>query len=69
MGLELVKLSIPYYFNKFNLKKLYCEPYALNTAPNKTLKKSGFSFVKEYETIPGWISFHQPVRRWCMNAE
>jgi RimJ/RimL family protein N-acetyltransferase len=69
MGLEFVKLSIPYYFTKFNLKKLYCEPYALNTAPNKTLKKIGFSFIEAYETTPGWISFHQPVKRWCMDSE
>lgn len=65
-GLELMKLSIPWYFNNFRLKKLYCEPYALNPAPNKTLPKLGFEFIKRYETIPGLISFQQPVNRWCL---
>jgi RimJ/RimL family protein N-acetyltransferase len=65
-GFDLIRKSIPHYFNTFNLKNLYCEPYALNPAPNKTLKKIGFEFVKEYETTPGTISFPQPVNRWCL---
>lgn len=69
LGLELVKRSIPYYFNEFRLKNLFCEPYALNPAPNRTLKKVGFTFEKEYETIPGAISFLQPVNRWIMTYE
>jgi RimJ/RimL family protein N-acetyltransferase len=69
IGLELVRLSIPYYFAKFNLQRLYCEPYALNAAPNKTLTKLGFSLIKTYETIPGWISFYQPVNHWCLDLE
>lgn len=64
LGLELVKQSIPYYFDNFKIKTLWCEPYALNAAPNKTLNKLGFEFIKEYETIPGTISFLQPVKRW-----
>jgi RimJ/RimL family protein N-acetyltransferase len=69
IGLELMKLSIPHYFNTFKLKTLFCEPYALNQAPNKTLKKLGFTFVKEYETTPGLISFHQSVNRWSLSYE
>jgi RimJ/RimL family protein N-acetyltransferase len=68
-GLEFMKMSIPYYFKNFKLKKLYCEPYALNPAPNKTLKKLGFDFVKNYETIPGLINFQQPVNRWRLDVE
>jgi RimJ/RimL family protein N-acetyltransferase len=68
-GLELMRMSIPYYFNEFKLKTLYCEPYALNEAPNKTLPKLGFDFVKRYDTIPGWISFHQPVNRWKLDED
>ena len=64
LGYELVKKSIPHYFNNFNLKELWCEPYALNPAPNKTLRKLGFEFIKTYETTPGLISFLQPVNRW-----
>lgn len=66
-GLQLVRQSIPYYFKNFKLKNLYCEPYALNPAPNKALKKLGFEFIKEYETKPGLISFLQPVNRWCLS--
>jgi RimJ/RimL family protein N-acetyltransferase len=63
-GLALVKMTLPYYFENFHLKMLYCEPYALNPAPNKTLPKAGFRFVKEYVTIPGYLNFEQPVKRW-----
>jgi [ribosomal protein S5]-alanine N-acetyltransferase len=66
-GLELVRQCLPFYFDTFNLKNLFCEPYALNAAPNKTLKKLGFEFLKEYETVPGAISFLQPVNRWRLS--
>jgi RimJ/RimL family protein N-acetyltransferase len=66
LGFQLVKESIPFYFLHFKIKNLYCEPYALNPAPNKTLKKLGFEFIKEYESKPGLISFLQPVNRWCL---
>lgn len=69
IGIELVKRSVPFYFRDFKLKKLWCEPYALNPAPNKTLRKLGFELMKTYDTIPGWISFHQPVNRWCLTEE
>lgn len=68
LGLNFVKMSIPFYFDEFSLRTLWCEPYALNPAPNKTLKKLGFDLVKTYDTIPGWISFHQPVNRWCLSS-
>lgn len=68
LGADLVRKSIPFYFNEFKLKNLYCEPYALNPAPNKTLKKVGFDFIKEYETTPGIISFLQPVNRWWLST-
>jgi RimJ/RimL family protein N-acetyltransferase len=69
MGTELVKMTIPHFFNTMKLKKINCEPYALNPAPNKTLPKLGFDFVKEYTTIPGWIGFEQPVKRWELTLE
>ena len=68
-GLEFVKLSLPYYFKNFRLKRLYCEPYALNPAPNKALEKLGFEFIGQHETTPGWISFRQLVNRWCLNFD
>lgn len=66
-GLELVKRTLPFFFANMNLKTLYCEPYALNPAPNKTLKKLGFEFVKEYITTPGWINFEQKVNLWKLS--
>jgi RimJ/RimL family protein N-acetyltransferase len=68
-GELLVKKSLPYFFKNLQLKKLYCEPYALNPAPNKVLQKVGFSFVKEYQTTPGWINFEQPVKLWELTHE
>jgi RimJ/RimL family protein N-acetyltransferase len=64
IGTSLVRLSLPYYFQKFRLNELFCEPYAHNPAPNKTLERMGFELLKQYETTPGWINFHQPVNRW-----
>lgn len=69
MGTELVKLTLPYFFNNMQLQKLYCEPYALNPAPNRVIEKTGFDFVKEYVTTPGFINFEQPVKHWKMSLE
>lgn len=69
LGTRLVKESLPFYFNALKLKTLICEPYALNEAPNKTLKKIGFTFVKKYQTIPGAINFEQEVNRWEMTRK
>jgi len=68
-GSEFVKKSLPYFFGNCKLKLLYCEPYALNPAPNKTLEKVGFDFVKQYRTIPGSLNFEQEVMQWVMSAE
>ena len=68
-GTRFVKLFLPYFFGNYQLKKLFCEPYALNPAPNKTLEKAGFEFVKEYTTIPGSINFEQSVCLWEMSFE
>lgn len=69
VGTELVKRSLPYYFKYLRLKKLICEPYAFNPAPNKTLEKVGFEFVKRYRTIPGSLNFEQEVNRWELTKE
>ena len=69
LGSQLLPLTFAYFFKHFQLKKLICEPYALNPAPNRTLEKMGFRFVKEYITIPGPINFEQPVKRWELTYE
>jgi RimJ/RimL family protein N-acetyltransferase len=68
-GSYFVKKSMAYYFQGFKLKKLFCQPYALNPAPNKTLENAGFEFVKKYETIPGWLNFKQFVNLWVMDSD
>jgi len=67
MGTELLKKSLPFYFNDLKLKTLWCEPYALNPAPNKTLEKVGFTFIKRYTTVPGSLNFEQEVNQWRMD--
>lgn len=66
---HLLRPSIARFVETFALRKLLCEPYALNPAPNQTLPKFGFHLVKTYETTPGWITFHQPVNRWELDRE
>lgn len=69
MGSKLVRLSLPNFFNNLELEVLYCEPHARNPAPNITLERLGFTFVKEYTTIPGSINYEQPVKRWALDRK
>jgi ribosomal-protein-alanine N-acetyltransferase len=69
MGSQFVKKTIPFFFEKMKLKKICCEPYSLNPAPNKTMERLGFEFIKEYVTIPGFINFEQPVKHWELTLE
>lgn len=69
MGTELLRQSLSFYFKDLQLKTLWCEPYALNPAPNKTLEKVGFRFVKRYTTVPGWLNFEQEVNQWRMDFD
>lgn len=66
-GFEFIKLTLPHYFEVLQLEDLYCEPYALNPAPNKLLEKAGFICIKEYETTPGPSNFQQPVKCWHLS--
>ena len=66
IGTELVRQSLPYFFERLQLKKLFCAPYALNLAPNKTLAKVGFKFLEQRKTTPGDINFEQVVNHWVM---
>lgn len=63
---QLLGPSIQHFFDRFKLKRLFCEPYAKNPAPNRALPKAGFRHVKTWETTPGWITFHQPVNLWVL---
>jgi hypothetical protein len=50
------------------LKCLFCEPNAFNVAPNRTLQRAGFKYVKTHETVPGPLNYHQRVTRWVLEA-
>ena len=63
-GSKMVKQSLPHFFKLFKLNYIVSEPYANNPAPNRTLKKVGFKFVKLHKTFPGTINFEQEVKRW-----
>ena len=56
--------SANFYFERFDLKKLLCEPSADNPAPNRVLEKLGFAFIRRYRTIPGVIAYEQDVNRY-----
>jgi len=69
LGAQFVKLGIPLFFKNMELKNLFCEPYALNPAPNKLLQKLGFQLFDQYTGIPGWLNFEQPVNKWLLTKE
>jgi len=65
-GAECVRRSVDLYFEKLQLKRLFCEPHAFNVAPNRTLQKAGFKYLKTHMTVPGPLNFHQAVTRWVI---
>jgi len=68
-GAECVRRSADLYFEQLKLKRLFCEPYAFNVAPNRTLQKAGFKYLKTHMTVPSPINFHQAVTRWVMERQ
>ena len=65
-GAECVRRSADIYFERLQLKRLFCEPNAFNVAPNRTLQKAGFKYLKTHMTVPGPLNYHQAVTRWVM---
>ncbi len=66
LGSEAVRRSVALYFEQLRLKRLFCEPYAFNAAPNRTLRSTGFRYLKTHITAPGPLNFRQPVTRWVI---
>lgn len=66
VGAVCVRGSVDIYFETLKLKRLFCEPNAFNVAPNRTLQKAGFKYLKTHMTVPGPINYHQAVTRWVM---
>ena len=69
LGTELLRRSIEVFLRRFALRRLYCEPYAENPAPNRALVKAGFRFVRHYRTIPGLINSEQDVNRYVLETD
>ncbi len=63
-GTAFVTASAIHYCEVFELVELFCEPYAANPAPNRTLERAGFAFVLNYEPPAGFINFPQRLNRW-----
>jgi RimJ/RimL family protein N-acetyltransferase len=66
LGAECVRRTAALYIEQLGLKRLFCEPNALNVAPNRTLQSAGFTYVKTYTTVPGPPNYHQAVTRWVL---
>jgi len=64
LGAKFVRQSAKFYFERFNLRKIICEPSAENLAPNRVLEKLSFIFVRRYRTVPGVIAYEQDVNRY-----
>jgi RimJ/RimL family protein N-acetyltransferase len=68
-GMRFIGMTLPFFFERFELKRLYSVPYALNPAPNRALSSCGFKLVKSFITTPGWLNFEQQVNLWELTYE
>lgn len=65
----MVKRSIPLFFERLQLEKIYCEPFAENPGPNNTLIKLGFQLIEKYKGISSSICFEQWVNRYMIQKD
>lgn len=66
LGAQFVQQSAAAYFQALHLQRLYCQPNAFNTAPNRTLQRAGFQYVFTAKLTPSPINYLQPVTRWVL---
>ncbi len=66
VGAACVRMTARHYFDALGVQRLFCEPNAFNVAPNRTLQRAGFTYVKTHTTVPAALNFHQPVTRWVL---
>jgi RimJ/RimL family protein N-acetyltransferase len=67
-GADFVRRSASMYFDALRLDRLFCEPNALNPAPNRTVQRAGFRYVFSHQTTPGPLAFPQVVTRWVLES-
>jgi RimJ/RimL family protein N-acetyltransferase len=66
LGTQFVKESAATYLRVLELHRLFCQPNALNVAPNRTLQRAGFRYLLSEHTTPSAINFPQVVTRWVI---
>jgi RimJ/RimL family protein N-acetyltransferase len=64
LGARFVSLTAVHLCEVFRLRRLYCEPNALNVAPNRTLQRAGFSYVCSRECRPNPLNGYQTTTVW-----
>lgn len=64
LGTAYVRQTAWLCFELLRVKRIVCEPHALNVAANRTLQRAGFRYEATHWTVPGALSFRQPVTRW-----
>ncbi len=67
LGAEFVRMSAESYFRTLQLQRLFSEPNAFNTAPNRALQRAGFRYLFTHEAQPSPINFTQVTTRWVMD--
>jgi RimJ/RimL family protein N-acetyltransferase len=69
LGSRFVRLTAVHYCQALRLARLYCEPNALNVAPNRTLQRAGFRYVRSRRCRPTTINTHQTTTIWLYEPE
>lgn len=66
LGTRFVRETARLYFETLRLQRLFCQPNALNTPPNRALQAAGFRYVKTLMTAPSPLNYRQPITRWVL---
>ena len=64
LGTRFVGLTAAHYCDVLQLNRLYCEPNAFNVAPNRTLQRAGFRYVRSRQCRPAPINTYQTTTVW-----
>jgi RimJ/RimL family protein N-acetyltransferase len=67
-GAHCVILAVRHFFQVLGLERIYCEPNALNVAPNRTLQRAGFRYEFSHMATPGQLNFEQATTRWVITG-
>jgi len=67
LGARFIVRSAAIFFDVLHLKRLLCEPNALNAAPNRTVQAAGFRYLFSHHTQPSPINYPQITTRWILD--